>query len=100
MYIKKEGGRILGEIDDEDVEMGGMMIMVNGMLLLILLLIVVGGSKVLVMVIIDLLFINGIGGYGYGLDVMDIDNDFWWEGVDLVDGDFLNLVLDLMLVVG
>ena len=32
-------------------------------------------------------------------DPMDIDNDLWWEGADVADGDFLDSVLDSCLAV-
>lgn len=51
--------------------------------------------------------VNGTGkdvtpltnGVGHG-ELMDIDNDMWWEGTDTTDGDFLNGVLDSCLTVG
>ncbi|KAK4646693.1 hypothetical protein QC761_212810 [Podospora bellae-mahoneyi] len=100
-YIKKEGGRILGESDDEDVEMGGTTTMVNGMPSLIPLPTAAGGSKALATATTDPPpLTNGIGGHGHGPDAMDIDNDLWWEGADPADGDFLNSVLDSTLAVG
>lgn len=40
-----------------------------------------------------------VNGVGHG-DLMDIDNDMWWQGGDTADGDLLNGVLDSCLTVG
>jgi transcriptional coactivator HFI1/ADA1 len=41
-----------------------------------------------------------VNGIGHGDDMMDIDNDMWWEGGDTADGSFLNGVLDSCLAIG
>jgi transcriptional coactivator HFI1/ADA1 len=43
---------------------------------------------------------NGVSGHQPHPDMMDIDNDAWWEGTDSKDGDFLDGVLDSCLAVG
>ena len=60
---------------DGDVEMGG-----------------VNGTTVKPLVPL----VNGVGHD----DMMDIDNDMWWEGGDTGDGSFLNGVLDTCLTIG
>lgn len=74
-YTYVDGRERIAELEDEDVEMGG----VNGPAK-------AKGSE------------PRTNGVGHG-DAMDIDSDMWWEGADATDGDFLDGVLDSCLAV-